>query len=64
MQKKGTKQILFSAIVFTNSVPNILGVGYKNAIFAENPIKIVASTYFGKKRKKGAKNVKKVESKR
>ena len=39
MQKKGQKEISVSAIVFTNSVPNFLGVGYKNVMFAESPIK-------------------------
>ena len=34
--------------MFTNSVPNFLGVGLKLQIFAENAITIVVSAYFEK----------------
>ena len=37
-RKKGETKKSASAIVFTNSVPNYWGVGYKNVIFAENPL--------------------------
>ena len=50
-----------SAGVFTNRVPNFLGVAYKNVIFAENPIEIWVSAYLRKE--KGAQKMKKVESK-
>ena len=55
-QKKMQKIQLNNSLganVFTNSVPNFWGVG-KN-MFAENPMKIVVSAYFEKKRKKGPK---------
>ena len=44
--EKTDRNISVSAVVFTNSVPSFLGVGFKNADFAENIIKIVVSTYF------------------
>ena len=40
MQKKGQTKKSVSAVVFTNSVPKYLEVGYKYVIFAENPIKL------------------------
>ena len=40
MQNKRTNKNSVSAVVFTNSVPKFLGVGYKIKILAENTIKI------------------------
>ena len=37
MQKKGQTKKSVSAVVFTNSVPNFLGVGYKNIFFCWKP---------------------------
>ena len=56
--QKTDKKKSVCAIVFTNSVPNFLGVGLKMQIFAENNINIVVSAYFEKLKR--AKNVEKV----
>ena len=46
-EKKGQEKSV-SAVVFTNRVPNILGVGLKVQIFAEHTLKRVVSAYFEK----------------
>ena len=51
--KKKKKRV--NAVVFTNSVPNFLGVGYKNVMFCWKPYKIGVSAYFEKEKR--AKNV-------
>ena len=50
-----------TAVVFTKSVPNFWGVGYKNAIFAESPIEIRVQHILRKEKRD--KNVNKVASK-
>ena len=44
-RNKRTKQKSVSAVVFTNSVPNLWGVSLKNADFAENIINYVYSGF-------------------
>ena len=60
-RKKDKHKKSVSAAVFTDSVPNFWGVGYKNVIFAESPIIIGVWAYFEKGKR--AKNVKTVELK-
>ena len=59
-KKEQTKDSV-SAVVFTNSVPNFLGMGYTHIIFAEAPIKL-GFEHTLRKEKQGQK-CEKVESK-